>query len=144
MPALADSRLAAVRINTRLPLGRLVDWADQAVLMVVLSSGNEEKLDERIRHLRTFGVRGASDFLGICGSGREDSVEALDRILASTSEDPSAVLMSSTDVCDAIHRQRVIVDVLQWRSSPLALVDQAWIELPPLKYETLESAVART
>lgn len=81
VPALADSRLASVMVNSRLPIGRLIDWADQASLMVVVSGGDDETVDCRIKRLRAVGIRTATDFTTAYESGNAEMVAAIEQCL---------------------------------------------------------------
>jgi undecaprenyl pyrophosphate phosphatase UppP len=151
VPALASSDLVSVMVNTRLPVGRLVDWADQSALMVVLSSGNDEELDPRVLALRTRGVRTATDFLDRCSEPDAETQEAVRACLAASRkhvEDATLMTKPAPDdagsttpittgeVCRAIRRQPVWAQVCEWRNSPLALVNQPWIGLPELRLVT--------
>ena len=72
--ALASSDLASVMLQTRLPIGRLVDWADQAALMVVVGMPGSQ-LDPRIHCLRKRGIRTGTDLLAIAeGDGNIDEI----------------------------------------------------------------------
>ena len=50
-------------INTRLPVERLIDWTDQAVLILLLDEGDDDVLDSRVTDLRALGIRTATDLL---------------------------------------------------------------------------------
>jgi hypothetical protein len=66
--ALASSDLASVMLQTRLPIGRLVDWADQAALMVVVGMPGSQ-LDPRVQALRKRGIRTGTDLLALAEHG---------------------------------------------------------------------------
>ena len=59
--SLAKTDLITMMINTRLPVERLVDWADQAILILLLDEGEDDELDGRIIGLRKVSVRTATD-----------------------------------------------------------------------------------
>lgn len=61
--SLAKTDLVTMMVNTRLPVERLVDWADQAVLILLLDEGEDDELDTRIVGLRRASVRTATDLL---------------------------------------------------------------------------------
>ena len=63
--ALAHSDLVSNMVNTRLPIERLIDWTDQAVLILLLDSPDGETLDERISRLRALGIRTATGLLSV-------------------------------------------------------------------------------
>ena len=66
--SLARSDLVSVMINTRLPIERLVDWTDQAVLMLLLDTGNSDAPDGRLKALRRHGLRTASSVLELASA----------------------------------------------------------------------------
>ena len=182
--ALANSNLADLMIRTRLPIGRLVDWADQAALMVVVSPGTTSRLDRRIWALRARGVRTGTDMItaiedrkgldavrkclrldpergsdGIAVDSADDdeTVEsANDRAGTATNHDakgtperrtdPTPVIHQKADLAEmaeAIRRQPVMRQILQWRSSPLDEIDHVWIELPAMGDVPEPSAIYR-
>jgi hypothetical protein len=65
VPSLARSDLVSMMVNTRLPIERLVDWTDQAMLVVLLDRAADatadNQVDKRVRALRRIGVRTATD-----------------------------------------------------------------------------------
>ena len=63
IPALASADLISLMINTRLPVDRLVDWMDQAVLILLIGDPVSEQLDPRVTKLRQIGIRTASGVL---------------------------------------------------------------------------------
>ncbi|MET0458410.1 MAG: hypothetical protein ABW195_04135, partial [Ilumatobacteraceae bacterium] len=63
IPSLAKADLVTVMISTRLPVERLVDWMDQAVLILLLDGDSNEDLDTRVLRLRRIGIRTASGVL---------------------------------------------------------------------------------
>jgi hypothetical protein len=81
IPSLAKTDLVSMMVNTRLPIERLVDWTDQAVLILLLDDGGDEELDSRLTDLRALGVRTASNVVAVArsepGSERRTAVEAI-------------------------------------------------------------------
>ncbi|MGA9275623.1 hypothetical protein [Ilumatobacter sp.] len=168
--ALASSDLAAVMLQTRLPIGRIVDWADQAALMVVVGMPGSD-LDPRVQCLRTRGIRTGTDLLAACErDGSADELEAclnipatgrragwLDRedsdgasrvgndLDAAPSDRTESSMMRAgaivtpaeiasqkvnvVELCQAIRRQPVMAQILQWRSSAIDDPDRSWIRL---------------
>ena len=59
--ALAHGNLVDLLLQTRIPAGRLVDWADQAVLYLHTALGPQRR--DLFDRLRTLGVRTATDLL---------------------------------------------------------------------------------
>ncbi len=125
VPALAQSDLVSVMVRTRLPITRIVDWADQAALMVVLGSGQDEDLDPRVEGLRMRGLRTATDFLSACDAADDAAGrQVLDECLAirppvvsphAEAAASAAGPVSHHAVCNAIRRQPVMAMVEQWR-----------------------------
>jgi hypothetical protein len=88
IPSLAKSDLVSMMVNTRMPVERLVDWSDQAMLVLLVDEGEDrasgdgdgEKVEgrdgekaegqdgearSRISHLRSLGIRTASSLLDV-------------------------------------------------------------------------------
>lgn len=182
--SLATSDLAAVMLQTRLPIGRLIDWADQAALMVVVGVPGPN-LDPRVRCLRTRGIRTGTDLLAVAeidgnideivgclqlpphpklqgwwqrrgekkaaramGEQRTGPDGGVAAAMQATPTNPHASADGShggpsehvaigndvnvIDLCQAIRRQPVMSQILQWRSSALDDVDRRWIPLPDI------------
>jgi hypothetical protein len=157
--ALATSDLTSVMLQTRLPIGRVIDWADQAALMVVVGVPGSQ-LDPRVRCLRSRGIRTGTDLLAAAeGDGNVDEVVECLKIppnpkfkgwwqkrrarkdpAPEPAPDPGGRKMveesivendvNIDDLCQAIRRQPVMSQILQWRSSALDDVDRSWILLP--------------
>ena len=60
MQNLLTANVVEIILNTRVPVGRLVDWLDQASLLVHLPTGKEDGADARLM-LRRAGIRCATD-----------------------------------------------------------------------------------
>jgi hypothetical protein len=56
--------LADLMLNTRIPVGRLVDWMDQALLYIRLGSESDGRQSTRTA-LRRYGIRTATDLLDV-------------------------------------------------------------------------------
>ncbi len=85
--SLARSDLVSLMVNTRLPIERLVDWSDQAVLILLLDSGLDEDLDERVAKLRHAGVRTASAVLAVAKLPIDDTGrKTVEKIVASSGD----------------------------------------------------------
>jgi hypothetical protein len=83
IPSLAKSDLVSMMVNTQLPVDQLVDWTDQAMLILVVDAGGDEGPSERLKALRRVGIRTASNLVDVAGepagSGRRvKAEEALD------------------------------------------------------------------
>jgi hypothetical protein len=82
IPALAKSDLVSMMVNTRLPVERLVDWTDQAMLILLVDDGPDDEPGPRVRELRGLGVRTASRLLDIADSQSDDGLrKAVERAL---------------------------------------------------------------
>lgn len=78
IPSLAKSDLVSMMVNTRMPVERLVDWSDQAMLVLLVDEGEpdagrdgDDDEDQRsvepsrITRLRGMGIRTASSLLAV-------------------------------------------------------------------------------
>ena len=92
LQGLTTANLVDVLLHTRVPIARLVDWLDQAVLYLRLPAGEDGK---SIRdQLRTLGIRGATDLERVWPARGED--EELRRgIIATLGEDWSVAKVES-------------------------------------------------
>ena len=128
MTSLARSDLVSLMVNTRLPIERLVDWSDQAVLILLLDSGLDDELDERVTKLRRAGVRTASAILAVAELPANDSGRtSVANIVASFGDITLDLLVT------LIRREPAMGRILQWYASEVADVNKPWptIEEPP-------------
>jgi hypothetical protein len=126
--SLARSDLVSLMVNTRLPIERLVDWSDQAVLSLLLDSGLDEGLDERVAKLRHAGVRTASSVLTVAKLPINDpGRKSVEKIVASSGDLTLSLLVT------LIRREPAMGRILQWYTSEFADVNKPWptIEEPP-------------
>ncbi|HKA82586.1 MAG TPA: hypothetical protein VKD21_01900 [Acidimicrobiales bacterium] len=72
IPSLAKSDLVSMMVNTRMPVERLVDWSDQAMLLLLVDGGagqdgsrGASEPSGRISRLRGMGIRTASSLLAV-------------------------------------------------------------------------------
>jgi hypothetical protein len=124
-------------VNTRLPIERLVDWTDQAVLILLLDSGLDDGLDERVTKLRHAGVRTASAVLAIAKLAADDPGRAaVEKVVESSGGVTLDMLVT------LINREPAMSRILQWYASELAEVNKAWptIEQPPKGKSTATEA----
>ncbi len=127
VPALANSNLTTVMVSTRMPVGQLIDWSDQAALMVVLADGANEAggavgATTQIARLREHGCRTATDFVETYRHGTDADKAALQRALDGGSADAS-IELTAAGVVVAVQRLRVWQHIYQWRNSELAQCD---------------------
>jgi len=99
-------------LNTRIPIERLVDWIDQALLNLHLGkeSGDREKL-------RTFGIRTATDLEDAFADPQDADVERLARLLNASADEPSrlrTILKTFRDEPNLFH-------IRAWKSFPSTL-----------------------
>jgi hypothetical protein len=121
--SLAKSDLVSMMINTRLPVERLVDWSDQAVLIVLLDDGRDEEPDERVARLRSIGIRTASGLRAVASAGEADGTrQAVERLLAGDMSPDGRSLLQW--LAAQISAEPSIRRIQQWHDSELADVDQ--------------------
>ena len=139
--ALAHHDLLDLFFKTRIPAARLVDWVDQAILVMYLNSPWNGPEPDRTggrpappSHaslrgaLRTLGVRTASDLVDLTGH-THDQVQAAGRATLDQLVDAVHDLLPSAHRCDIKHRLCVISSTLDhsewigriehWRRSDL-------------------------
>jgi hypothetical protein len=82
IPALAKSDLVALMVNTRLPVERLVDWTDQAMLILLLDDDREDEPSKKVKDLRKLGIRTASCLSDVAKRPNTDGLrQAVERVL---------------------------------------------------------------
>jgi hypothetical protein len=119
--SLARSDLVSVMVNTRLPIGRLIDWADQAVLILLLDDGIDDVLDERVTKLRHIGLRTASDVLEVADGTNAAAQQAVEKIL---SDGGGGLDLAS--LASLIRHEPAMDRIRQWYASELADVTHPW------------------
>jgi hypothetical protein len=126
VPSLARSDLVPMMINTRLPVERLVDWTDKAVLVALLDGGPDETPDRRVVKLRSMGIRTASDLRAVDGADEMDGTRRdVERILSEGGpeggRDGEALLRW---LADRIVAEPSFHRIQRWRASELADIDE--------------------
>jgi hypothetical protein len=120
IPALASADLISLMINTRLPVDRLVDWMDQAVLILLIGDPVSEKLDPRVTNLRQIGIRTASGVVDATATDAPaDLAESIGHILRG---EPNARALTPAALAALIQRQPAMRRIKEWHSSRLAAV----------------------
>jgi hypothetical protein len=123
IPSLAKSDLVSMMVNTRLPVERLVDWTDQAVLIVLLDNGRDEKPDKRVRDLRTIGIRTASSLRTVARVNQAGRTrEAVEKILETDTSANGPSLLQW--LARQIAAEPSIRRIEQWHRSELANLDE--------------------
>lgn len=78
IPSLAKADLVSMMVTTRMPVERLVDWTDQALLMLLVDDGGQNKRNGRVTQLRACGIRTATDLDGVAkDESRRGHVDAI-------------------------------------------------------------------
>jgi hypothetical protein len=112
IPSLAKTDLVSMMVNTRLPIERLIDWTDQAVLILLLDDGADEGLDKRLKEMRGIGVRTASDLVAVAEREPKDSrCDTVAQIMGSGSP------CELGDLARQIKREPSMQRVQQWYES---------------------------
>ena len=126
VPSLATADLVSVMVSTRLPVDRLVDWMDQAVLILLLDDDSNKELDARVKRLRRIGIRTASGVLaanvGELGVGVK---KAAADIISSTADGEPSDAHTLVGLAAEIRREPAMLRILQWYQSELAAVDRS-------------------
>ncbi len=105
--ALAHHDLVELMLGTRIPVPRLVDWVDQAILY--LHTVDERGKPYGREHLRACGIRTASDLITV-----HDKAELWQALLSSDPVQPGVRL---NVVAEAIADDEWMTDILAWRHS---------------------------
>jgi hypothetical protein len=116
--SLARSDLVFVMVNTRLPVEHLVDWTDQAVLILLLEDGVQDELDQRVIDLRRAGVRTATAILAIAALAPDDP--ARKRVAEIVGAGNSGLTLDS--LVTLINREPAMGRIQQWYDSEVANV----------------------
>jgi hypothetical protein len=145
MQNLVSANMVDVLLHTRVPVGRLVDWCDQAQLFVHLSPRPRPDDDAFKQHPRTvlsrFGVRSATTFLKAFADGALDKQgeardplvrHALERLEHDAPElSPPAVMM----IARVLNGSPALRPIQSWRALEAA---------PPPRSERLDDADSST
>lgn len=81
MQNLATANLVDLMLNTRIPIARLIDWIDQAILYLHLSSTEGRNGNLNRDKLRQIGVRTATDLDDLFATKDDDFIHSLEQIL---------------------------------------------------------------
>jgi hypothetical protein len=117
MQNLAHASFVELMLNTRIPIGRLVDWVDQAILMLHIDGkhrlGPNGETD--LETLRRYGIRNATSFEEALGHDAEGGRKGetggeLDNLLNAAGE-PSVVRV----IDRAMRRERNLKFVRAWK-----------------------------
>ena len=128
IPSLASADLVSLMVSTRVPVDRLVDWVDQAVLLLLVPDPAADQADRaapRVTQLRSIGVRTASDVLAVAHGDDQRMQDAVGAVIA-VDVDGAPGVPSLDALAAAILRQPVMASIEQWRASKLADVSRRW------------------
>ena len=130
--ALARSDLVSLMVSTRVPIDRLVDWTDQAVLILLLEADavDDGKNERRVVLLRRLGIRTASGIVAVndepCDPKLKDAVQ---KILRGSGDDGTTLCALAGE----IKREPAMGRILQWYRSEHGDVQSKYrtIRVPP-------------
>lgn len=114
IPSLAKSDLASMMVNTRLPVERLVDWSDQAMLLLLVKQGSND--EHVIQKLRLLGIRTATSLAGV----------ALDPLQAGRRDEAARIIGGESllqGLAFEIEKEPSIRCIQNWRQSALDDLD---------------------
>lgn len=108
--ALAHHDLVDLMLKTRIPAPRLVDWVDQAILVLHTFVGDADDGEGRglLHSLRSHGIRSATDLLKVCKKPGERDKAAQ----SVTSADPQRLQM----VLRAMEDDEWLRQIRHWRN----------------------------
>lgn len=110
IPTLAKSDLVALMVNTRLPVERLIDWTDQAMLILLFDDGHDDEPSQKVKDLRELGIRTASCLRDVAKRPEDDGLrQAVERALKQGKTSGSDILdglVSQIDQEPSIRRVR--------------------------------------
>jgi len=138
--ALAHHDPVITMVNTRLPPERLVDWTDQALLVLHAQPALDEpttQLSERIKILRRAGIRSATDLVRVVEAGGPTK-DAIEQKLRDEELDLGILV-------DSIRAEASYWKVYQWNTGEFSRCDakrhyiDSWGELRPFPPATLEA-----
>lgn len=118
--ALAHGEIVQLMVATRIPTARLIDWIDQAMLMIHLEPPSSSKAPtERVVRLRALGLRTATDLVAAVEAAEadrcSDSATCLDELVAIFDGSRSALDV----VVMTLRMESNFRYVKGWRTSPL-------------------------
>jgi hypothetical protein len=136
--SLAKTALVSTMINTRLPIERLVDWTDQAVLLTLVGDVAPHRAGraspenhDRVAGLRSIGIRTATDLAAVVHGRNHDQVSRrtlVEQILCQHETGDGAALLDG--LVKQINADPTIHHIRSWRASERAEVS---CELKPIE-----------
>ena len=123
--ALAHNDLVSTMISTRLPMERLIDWTDQAILLLHLEPAKtNQDLSSRLVALRCLGIRTASDLELVCVSGDDAAREKVNAALIDDGQ-PDQPHLDADLLLTLVTAEPAYKSIQQWRTSTLGHIDSA-------------------
>jgi hypothetical protein len=126
--SLAKTALVSTMINTRLPIERLVDWTDQAILLTLIGDvaphddagvAAPSGRDDRVARLRHIGIRTATDLAAVADDHRRVSLRPqVERILGEGWNGDGAALLNG--LARQIDAEPATHYIRSWRDSARA------------------------
>jgi hypothetical protein len=113
---LATANLVDLLLSMRMPVARLVDWIDQAILLIHLPGPTEE--NEAYRHLQQLGIRTATDAEAVWAEAAMEGKQMINELIFGESGTLHACALLT-----AIGREANIAHVRAFRS-------RDWLEEP--------------
>ncbi len=120
---LATANLVDVMLNTRIPIERLVDWIDQAILYLHLGAHTNENYKTNRDKLRLFGIRTATDLKDAFDvnnlddtmdeNKKKEHIEKLENIIKSGENEPS-ILRS---ILSTLNNESNFYHVEEWKKA---------------------------
>jgi hypothetical protein len=117
MQNLAHASFVELMLNTRIPIGRLVDWVDQAILLLHIDGKHRLAPNGAtdLATLRRYGIRNATSFEEALGHDAEGGLKGengteLDNLL-NAADEPSVVRV----IDRAMRRERNLKFVRAWK-----------------------------
>jgi hypothetical protein len=115
--SLAHHDLVDLMMETRIPVPRLVDWVDQAILYLhAKESGGEDDLKLQ-RHLRKYGIRTATDLVRAHKHAKDLGAEQLNALLETLSPSQPGKMNQVQLVIDALSDDEWLTYVRHWREN---------------------------
>jgi hypothetical protein len=110
--ALAHHDIVELILTTRIPVPRLLDWLDQAILHLHLGETGRSTL---LKRLRKYGIRTATDLVKACKD--EGQLAQLEKVFACSAKQPEPASQKQGD--EALGRLGIIRDSLK---------DEEWMQ----------------
>lgn len=110
---MATVDIVDLMINTRIPISRLIDWIDQAILLNQLGpvNGTDQALVDR-QQLANCGIRSASALLQAAASSDQRQVAVLEELMVVNGRSTLPVLITCLGTSDNLRY------VMRWRGLP--------------------------